>query len=443
MNSLALGRHWAALLALAVGVNACTDSATAPATLPTVVNATGANSSNSGAECATPSVVPLVADLKDHHHANVGSVAVSNRGSNLDVTFTTTNGWTLKSTAVVVASRAEDIAKRVEKGTGKKLPGVVHHRDLTTYTATVSLAEVGRNEHGTIVVAAWATVAGAAHDEHGDKRIEAIAWGEQNGAKTDDDVHYFTYTVQRCGEEPPVSSPPPSGSGKGFATITFDDGWLTTYTTAYPILRRYGLTANVAVNSAPIDGHYVGYMTLDMVRQLSAAGWAIVNHTVDHRDLRTLSDAEVAQEISANRAWIDANGFRGSNVFVVPFHSWGDRERAIIRQYATSARGAAANQFRPVPFDSLVTWPARANPYGLTGLEPLAPGAPFDVALSDLRRYLEMVRRNGRFVDVFFHRVEPADVPQFERFVRVLAEYKDVVRTYDRLFPVGGAVARR
>ena len=120
MKSLALGRHWATLLALAVGVNACTDSATAPSTVPTVVNARGVNSSNSGAECATPSVVPLVADLKEDHHANVGSVAVLNRGSNLDVTFTTTNGWTLKSTAVVVASRAEDIAKRVEKGKGKK-----------------------------------------------------------------------------------------------------------------------------------------------------------------------------------------------------------------------------------------------------------------------------------------------------------------------------------
>ena len=446
VKSTLLSRHWPALVALAVAFSACADSATAPPVVPSIAaaagsNNTNANNSNTGTECATPSVVPLVADLKHDRHASVGSVAVSNRVSTLDVVFTTAKGWTLKSTTVVVASRAEDIAKRLGPGKGKKLPGVVHADGVTTYTESVSLSDVGRGENGKILVAAYATVAGAA--PNGSAQGEVVAWGEGNDAKTEDDVHYFTYSVERCGENPPASAPPPSGRGKGFATITFDDGWLTTYTTAYPILRRYGLTANVAVNSAPIDGHYVGYMTLDMVRQLSAAGWAVVNHTVDHRDLKTLTAAEVVQEVVANRAWIDRNGFRGSNVFVVPFHSWGDRERAIVRQYAVSARGAAANQFRPVPFDSLVTWPARSNPYGLTGLEPLAPGASFAVALSDLRRYLEMVRRNGRFVDVFFHRIEPADVPQFEQFVRVLAEYKDVVRTYDRLFPDGGAVAER
>ena len=74
-----------------------------------------------------------------------------------DVNANVENGVVTLTGKVTMPFKSEDIAKRVEKGKGKKLPGVVHHDGLTTYTASVSLADVGRNEHGTIVIAAWAT----------------------------------------------------------------------------------------------------------------------------------------------------------------------------------------------------------------------------------------------------------------------------------------------
>lgn len=431
------------LAAIAAMLGACADSATAPQPGSSISGVAEASSSYNGGQCTAPTVVPLVAEPRRDQQVNVGTVAVNNRGSTLDVTFATAEGWKLTSTAVVVAGRAEDIAKRLRKDRDAKFPGVVQHNGITTYTVSIPLSEVGQGEDGSIVVVAYATVAGALRDGNATRQVELAAWGRPSSSREREDVRYFNYRVRQCADQGGQSGENNNEGehdrrSRGYATITFDDGYLSTYTTAYPILRRYHLAANIAINSRPIDERWVGYMTLDMVRQLSASGWAVVNHTVDHRDLQTLTPAEVAQEISVNRAWIDARGFRGSSVFVVPFHSWSSRELPIVRQYSVAARGAAANQFRPNPRDSLVTWPATANPYGLTALEPLAPGADFATSLSDLRRYLAMVRRNGRFIDVFFHRVEPADVGRFEQIVRVLAEYRDVIRTYDQLFPVRG-----
>jgi peptidoglycan/xylan/chitin deacetylase (PgdA/CDA1 family) len=65
--------------------------------------------------------------------------------------------------------------------------------------------------------------------------------------------------------------------------LTFDDGSDTTYTTALPIMQRYGFTGVCYVVY-----NYVGlthYMTADQIRALHTAGWEIGSHSLSHRDL--------------------------------------------------------------------------------------------------------------------------------------------------------------
>jgi peptidoglycan/xylan/chitin deacetylase (PgdA/CDA1 family) len=65
--------------------------------------------------------------------------------------------------------------------------------------------------------------------------------------------------------------------------LTFDDGSETIYTTALPIMQKYGFTgtAYIIYNDMWIPNH----MNTDQVRELYAAGWEIGSHGLGHTNL--------------------------------------------------------------------------------------------------------------------------------------------------------------
>ena len=65
--------------------------------------------------------------------------------------------------------------------------------------------------------------------------------------------------------------------------ITFDDGYATNYTTAYPILKELQLKATIAVIGYNIEsGNFASFMTPDQARELQQSGVIdIQSHTYD------------------------------------------------------------------------------------------------------------------------------------------------------------------
>lgn len=72
--------------------------------------------------------------------------------------------------------------------------------------------------------------------------------------------------------------------------ITFDDGYEDFYTTALPLLKKYGFTASTAIITHKHDG--VQFMTQDQLKEIHAAGIEILSHTQNHVDLRIAPDAK-------------------------------------------------------------------------------------------------------------------------------------------------------
>lgn len=217
---------------------------------------------------------------------------------------------------------------------------------------------------------------------------------------------------------------------RGAITITFDDGRVSVYDNAFPVLQELDLTANVGVITEAIG--WPDYLSEAMLDELDAAGWAMVSHTVSHDSLTTLSPAELDYELRASQQWLVDRGYRGSNVLIAPYHDFGATEKIAAAGYYTAARGTSANAFVP---DSLVSWMPDA-PFDLTGLE--AADLPFTtVAGRDaLRAVLQRTRDEGAFVDLFFHQVPPEDVDALRAVLTVVAEFRDRVLPYDRLYPV-------
>ncbi|HJO11987.1 MAG TPA: polysaccharide deacetylase family protein [Gammaproteobacteria bacterium] len=81
--------------------------------------------------------------------------------------------------------------------------------------------------------------------------------------------------------------------------ITFDDGYISIYETAFPMLQSFGYPFTLFVSTQAIDDNQANYMTWAQIQEMSDAGMVIANHMVDHPYMLERADAESDQQ------WID------------------------------------------------------------------------------------------------------------------------------------------
>jgi peptidoglycan/xylan/chitin deacetylase (PgdA/CDA1 family) len=80
--------------------------------------------------------------------------------------------------------------------------------------------------------------------------------------------------------------------------VSFDDGYLSHYTHAKPVLRALGWPG---VLNLHVDVIGPGGLTSKQIRSLIAAGWEVDSHTLTHPDLTTLDDRALKRELVDSR----------------------------------------------------------------------------------------------------------------------------------------------
>ena len=80
--------------------------------------------------------------------------------------------------------------------------------------------------------------------------------------------------------------------------VSFDDGYLSHYTHAKPVLRALGWPGvlNLQLNVLGQGG-----LTTKQIKSMIAAGWEVDSHTLTHPDLTTLDDASLRRELVDSR----------------------------------------------------------------------------------------------------------------------------------------------
>jgi peptidoglycan/xylan/chitin deacetylase (PgdA/CDA1 family) len=79
-------------------------------------------------------------------------------------------------------------------------------------------------------------------------------------------------------------------------TITFDDGWESTYSQGLPVMEKYGIKATHYILGNNFDD--TNYLSKAQVRSMDAAGHEIAAHTMSHSDLTTLPGDKLDWELS-------------------------------------------------------------------------------------------------------------------------------------------------
>ncbi len=78
--------------------------------------------------------------------------------------------------------------------------------------------------------------------------------------------------------------------------LTFDDGYIDFYTTAFPILRRFNFHAVSFIPTGLVGGGY--YMNWSQIKEIQASGLVTFeDHTVNHINLPSYSYARVLTEL--------------------------------------------------------------------------------------------------------------------------------------------------
>ena len=78
--------------------------------------------------------------------------------------------------------------------------------------------------------------------------------------------------------------------------ITFDDGYVSIYEEAFPLLQSFNYPFSLFLSTEPIDSGQRNYMNWDQIREMSAAGVLIGNHMVDHPYMLQRQPTETEQQ---------------------------------------------------------------------------------------------------------------------------------------------------
>jgi peptidoglycan/xylan/chitin deacetylase (PgdA/CDA1 family) len=127
--------------------------------------------------------------------------------------------------------------------------------------------------------------------------------------------------------------------GEGVVGIDFDDAYLDVAVHALPVLEQFGFRATVYVATGVTDGRarFEWYdrqpplLPWDDIRRLDAAGTLRFQaHTVTHRSLLTLTDAEAEEEVAGSKRELEEKLGRPVEAFCYPAGLFGGRERALV-----------------------------------------------------------------------------------------------------------------
>ncbi|MEO8459695.1 MAG: polysaccharide deacetylase family protein [Dokdonella sp.] len=114
-------------------------------------------------------------------------------------------------------------------------------------------------------------------------------------------TQHLDMMIARCGRA--VSAQEWLNAPVASAVLTFDDGHVSNYEIAFPLLSKRGCSADFFVN--PQNVGTPGFASWSQLREMAAGGMSIQSHSYSHRYLSELSDSELREELTRSKAIIE------------------------------------------------------------------------------------------------------------------------------------------
>ena len=166
----------------------------------------------------------------------------------------------------------------------KQVPVLCYHR-----------IENGRNDEYTVSPATF------------DAHMKALADSGYHSISPDQYYEYLAYNAEL--PEKPVM-------------ITFDDGYMDNYYSAFPILKEFNMTATIFCIASELDGSY--YLSKDAIKEMSDYGIDIESHTVTHPHLNKLEYNKQLEELAESKKILENITGKEISSIAYPFGDFND-----------------------------------------------------------------------------------------------------------------------
>jgi len=248
------------------------------------------------------------------------------------------------------------------------------------------------------------------------------AWGVGAGAPNWNNIGYISIKVgKKTGTVSQVSYDLISTGPivKPAVMLTFDDGSDSVYNIAYPLMKARNMVGTAYIISDYIGS--AGYMTAAQLQELNANGWDIGNHTSDHTNLTTLTQAEAETKMNDCKVALDALGLtRASSHVAYPYGTgFNETVRAAITHWGgKTGRVASGVPYYNIPDD--VYWP-----YEITDKGPMPT-----TLLAEMTGYIDnCILWQGSPIVCGFHKIVASGTPDDSWLTSLFTDFLDYIVT--------------
>lgn len=180
----------------------------------------------------------------------------------------------------------------------------------------------------------------------------------------------------------------------GIVSLTFDDGVLSQYDTAFPLMSQYDYAGTIYLICRVIQNGTPTYLSVDDALAMTAAGWDISSHTWSHPlapALDGLSDARVITEMVWAKEWLIKRrlGQLGAIFFAYP---GGGVDLNQVGQHVYAMCRAGEEHHGTENIAEVIPWFLR-------------PKAPVDLAAA--QDYIDKCIKYHNWTIMYFHAPDP------------------------------------
>jgi peptidoglycan/xylan/chitin deacetylase (PgdA/CDA1 family) len=132
-----------------------------------------------------------------------------------------------------------------------------------------------------------------------------------------------------------------------YCVITFDDGYLSLYKYALPLLKQYGFAATLYLSTAAVGENDFEKLpslnpktlpandkplTWNEIKEMSDNGWAIESHSVSHADNSQLTAAQLIHEITESKKIIEQQLKKPVLHYAFPFGKYNAGSLKLLKE---------------------------------------------------------------------------------------------------------------
>jgi peptidoglycan/xylan/chitin deacetylase (PgdA/CDA1 family) len=196
---------------------------------------------------------------------------------------------------------------------------------------------------------------------------------------------------------PDAEQLPPQLFQEPLISVTFDDGFETTYTHAMPLLQKYGIHTTQYVLSG--TSNQPTYVSWDQIKRMQEAGHEIACHSVNHPDLTTLDNEDLNWQLKTCKEDVEKHIGPIHN-FASPYGSEDKRTLAAINKYYGSQRNTNGDPTNGVT-DADVNLPDNFNRNDI-----IAITIRHDTTVDQLKKLVAYAKATNGWVVLTYHQAD-------------------------------------